>query len=76
MQCPNCDAVKMFCDPPEGDGKCSTCHGTGFARFFDAIALDLLNVEQPACEECYGSGQCQTCGGAGIVEEPEVKIAA
>ncbi len=75
-QCPDCDAVKMFSDPPEGDGRCSACHGTGFARFFDAIAIELMNVEQPPCEECNGSGQCQTCRGSGVIEEPEIKIAA
>lgn len=75
-QCPKCDFVRPFCDPPKGNGKCSACHGRGFARFFDAIALELLNVEQPPCEECNGSGQCQTCKGTGIIEEPEIKIAA
>lgn len=75
-QCPDCDAVKMFSDPAEGDGRCSGCHGTGFGRFFDAIVLKLLNVEQPLCEECNGSGQCQTCMGKGVIKEPEIKIAA
>ncbi len=75
-QCPDCDVVKMFSDPPRGDGHCSECHGTGFARFFDAIALELRNVEQPPCEKCYGSGKCPTCAGRGVIEEPEIKIAA
>jgi hypothetical protein len=47
MQCPDCDFVRPFCDPPKGNGKCSACRGTGFGRFFDAIALELLNVEHP-----------------------------
>ena len=76
MQCPDCDAIKIFSDPPEGDGGCCACHGTGFARFFDSIALELLNVEQPPCEGCNGSSQCQTCRGTGVTEEPEVKIVA
>jgi hypothetical protein len=44
---PECDSVKMFCDSPEGDGNCSACRGTGFFEFCDAIALGLLNMEQP-----------------------------
>ena len=75
-QCPDCDCIKMFCDPPEGNGKCSACRGTGFGRFFDAIALELLNVEQPPCEECNGSGRCPTCRGSGVIEELDIKIAA
>jgi DnaJ-class molecular chaperone len=75
-QCPDCDSVKMFCEPPEGNGMCSACQGTGFAEFCDAIALELLNVERPLCEECNGSGQCQTCSGMGVIEEENIKIAA
>lgn len=75
-QCPDCDAVKMICDPPEGDGRCSACHGSGSTKFFDAIVLEFLNAEQPPCEECYGSGQCPTCRGKGVIEDYEIKIAA
>jgi DnaJ-class molecular chaperone len=74
-QCPDCDSVKMFCDPREGDGKCSACHGAGFAEFFDAIALELLNVELPSCEECNGSGRCPTCSGTGVMEEVQIQMA-
>jgi hypothetical protein len=45
-------------------------------RFCDAIALELLNVERPLCEECNGSGQCETCSGMGVIEEENIKIAA
>ena len=76
LQCPDCEVIKPFSDPPQGDGKCSMCHGSGLAMFFDAIALELLNVEQPPCEECNGSGQCQTCMGKGVVEEPKITLAA
>lgn len=76
MQCPDCDSVKMFCDPPEGNGKCSACHGTGFGAFFDTAIIESLSDVPPSCEECYGTGHCQTCMGTGIIEEPEVKIAA
>jgi DnaJ-class molecular chaperone len=75
-QCTDCDAVKMFCDPPEGNGKCSACHGTGWGEFFDIAAAEFANAERPACEECYGSGRCQTCRGSGVIEEYEIRIAA
>lgn len=75
-QCPDCDSVKMFCDPPEGNGRCSACYGTGFGQFYDAAAIEILNGERPACEECYGTGRCQTCGGTGVVEAYEIRIAA
>jgi DnaJ-class molecular chaperone len=77
MQCPDCDAVKIFSDPPEGNGKCSVCHGSGFGEFFDTAIVEFFNgTESPACEECNGSGHCQTCMGTGVIEEPEIKIAA
>lgn len=76
MQCPDCDSVKMFADPPEGNGKCAGCHGTGFGAFFEVVTMDLLSPEPPSCDECYGTGKCQTCRGTGTIEEPEVKIAA
>jgi DnaJ-class molecular chaperone len=66
----------MFCDPPEGDGKCSACHGTGFVEFFDAIALELLNVELRSCEECNGSRRCPTCSGTGVIEEVQIQMVA
>jgi len=74
--CPDCDAIKIFSDPPQGDGKCSACHGTGFGEFFDTSVLEFVNTEQPACEECYGTGQCQTCRGSGMIEDYESKTAA
>ena len=74
--CPDCDSVKMFCDPPEGDGKCSVCHGMGTVLFFDGAVLEMLHAEQPACEECFGTGRCQTCAGMGVVAEYELPTAA
>ncbi|MGC2194128.1 MAG: hypothetical protein WA628_05595 [Terriglobales bacterium] len=71
-QCPDCDSIKMFCDPPEGNGQCSACRGTGFGEFYDIAAIEILNVERPACEECFGTGRCQTCLGKGVVEEYEI----
>ena len=76
FQCTDCDSVKIFADSPQGDGKCSACHGTGFAAFFYAIAMELLNAEQPLCEECQGTGQCPTCDGTGVVEERDLRAAA
>lgn len=75
-QCPDCDSVKFFCDPPEGNGQCSSCHGMGTDLFFDDAVIEMLHKEQPACEECSGSGKCQTCAGTGVVEERELRIAA
>ena len=75
-QCPDCDSVKIFSDSPEGNGKCAVCHGTGFAVFFDSIAMELLNAEQPQCEECQGTGRCPTCQGSGVIEERDLRTAA
>jgi DnaJ-class molecular chaperone len=75
-QCPDCDSIKIFSELPEGNGKCSTCHGTGFGQFLNTGILEMLNGEQAACEECLGTGQCPTCTGTGIVEEHEISLAA
>ena len=74
-QCPDCDAIRIFSDPPEGNGMCSVCHGIGSYEFLDPI-IESLSGEQPVCEQCYGSGQCQTCRGSGVVEEYEIISAA
>lgn len=75
-QCPDCDSIRIFSQLPEGDGKCSACHGTGFGEFLDAGILQLLNGDQPVCEECFGTGRCPTCMGTGVVEEYEISLAA
>ena len=75
-QCPDCDFIRPFCDPPKGNGKCSACHGTGFGAFFDTAIIEFLNGVLPSCDECYGTGKCQTCMGTGNIEEPEVKLTA
>ena len=38
--------------------------------------MEMLNGEQPACEECLGTGQCPTCTGTGVIEEYEISFAA
>ena len=76
MQCPDCDSVKMFRDPPDGNGECSACHGSGFVVFIYAALGGVPERGMPDCEDCNGSGKCQTCGGTGVIEEPEIKIAA
>ena len=58
----------MFSLEPEGDGKCSVCHGTGYGGFVEMF-LDPLSARLPECDECRGTGKCQTCFGAGMVEE-------
>jgi DnaJ-class molecular chaperone len=75
-QCPDCDSIRIFSELPEGNGKCSACHGTGFNQFLDAGIMEMLNGEQPSCEECLGTGQCPTCTGTGVVEEFEITLAA
>lgn len=51
MQCPNCDSIRMFSVEPEGDGKCSVCHGSGYGgvreMFFEPVAVQL-----PECDDC------------------------
>jgi len=74
--CPDCDSVKMFCDPPEGNGKCSACHGTGFIAFIDSLEIEFLNGGPPSCDECYGTGICPTCSGSGVLEEEKILLAA
>jgi len=75
-QCPDCDSIRFFSELPEGNGKCSACHGMGAGVFFDDALMEMLRREPPACEECSGTGTCQTCSGAGVVEEHEISIAA
>ncbi len=75
-QCPDCDSMKLFCDPPEGDGTCSSCHGTFFSEFFDITTIGYLYGQAPWCNKCGGTGRCQTCRGTGVVREDKMKIAA
>ncbi len=74
-QCPDCDSIKMFSAEPQGDGKCSACHGTGFASFLTMI-LESASEQQLPCEECQGTGKCETCGGEGLIEEYDLKLVA
>ena len=74
--CFDCDSIKMFCDPQEGNGKYSACHGTGFSEFFDSVEIEFLNGGPPSCEECFGTGICPTCNGSGVLEEEEIGLAA
>ena len=75
-RCFDCDSIRMFCDPQEGNGKCSACHGTGFSEFLDSVEIEFLNGGPPSCEECYGTGICPTCNGSGVLEEEEIGLAA
>jgi len=63
----------MFSVEPEGDGKCSVCHGSGYGgvreMFFEPVAVQL-----PECDDCRGTGRCQTCFGIGVGEEYEVSL--
>ncbi len=65
-KCPDCDSIKILGD--EGDGKCSTCNGTGAGGLLDDIAHGMIPIgEAPSCDDCGGSGVCQTCDGTGVV---------
>jgi DnaJ-class molecular chaperone len=63
----------MFSVEPEGDGKCSVCHGSGYGgvreMFFEPVAVQL-----PECDECQGTGRCQTCFGISVVQEYEFSL--
>jgi DnaJ-class molecular chaperone len=63
----------MFSVEPEGDGKCSVCHGSGYGglreMFFEPVAVQL-----PECDDRRGTGRCQTCFGIGVVEEYEFSL--
>ena len=74
-QCSDCDSIKMFSVQPEGDGKCSVCHGTGFTEPFEML-FESVSDPELTCDECQGTGRCQTCGGMGMVEEYELELAA
>lgn len=79
IRCPDCDGEATFSPFQErGDGKCSVCHGTGYASFFDQLAAShnpFLNEEEreeeSQCDSCGGSKVCQTCHGEGTIEEDE-----
>jgi len=46
-KCPDCDSVKILWD--EGDGKCSTCHGTGAGGILDHIAHEMIPIGEASC---------------------------
>jgi DnaJ-class molecular chaperone len=73
--CPDCDSIRMFSLEPQGDGKCSACHGTGFEEPFEMLFESVLDPEL-TCEECQGTGQCQTCAGMGLLEEYALELVA
>ena len=75
LQCPDCDSIKIFSAEPEGDGKCSACHGSGYGGFLE-VSFDAGNGQTLECEECLGTGKCQGCGGMGLVEEYQPSLAA
>ena len=64
-QCPDCNSVKIFSIPAEGDGVCSYCHGEGKTGF--SSVNELITGEPLECPYCHGSRTCQTCGGSGVV---------
>lgn len=51
----------------KGDGRCSSCEGTGKIHGVMDAVTSLFVEKEPnhTCEVCSGTGQCQTCGGTG-----------
>ena len=67
-ECPDCDGVKVFPGPGEGNGKCDLCHGDGLGGLLDQFSATFVD-ESSECNKCSGTGQCQTCGGTGVVND-------
>lgn len=65
--CPDCDGPAIF---NQGNGKCSSCNGTGDGGWFGAIAraVDITGSTGNSCSNCGGSGVCPTCDGSGVVD--------
>jgi PDZ domain/BON domain len=73
MECPDCDCPVISLTDNRGNGKCSTCHGTGI----DAAdqAFNILSDEHP-CYKCNSSGDCPTCQGTGEIETDDSSLHA
>ena len=65
-KCPDCSGESLF-DSSVGDGKCSTCNGTGDELDpLEGVGEAMMGLPQ-TCKECGGSGTCRTCGGDGEI---------
>ena len=66
-KCKRCDGEGKkgyLCHACSGNGKCSTCKGSGQTV---SVEFDRPNGTKP-CHKCRGSGECNKCGGAGSTQ--------
>jgi len=71
-KCPGCDSIAILNSAfgfPQGDGKCSECHGTGYGDALDQMIDGMFGTEAQGCLACDGTGICQICGGSGEVDD-------
>jgi DnaJ-class molecular chaperone len=68
-KCPDCDSVDVWSPySDKGDGKCSSCNGTGIDLIDDiGNSLNPFYQTDDDCDECHGTGICQTCRGDGEI---------
>ena len=55
-QCPDCDNILIRLTENLGNGRCSSCHGSGIDAA--AKAFNILSDDH-SCYVCSGTGQCQ-----------------
>lgn len=67
-KCPHCDSIKINIFLDIGNGKCSTCHGSGLGDTLDQFASNIVRGES-LCKDCNGSGECTFCDGSGLIDE-------
>ncbi len=65
-KCPDCDSTSDLLGM-YGDGKCSTCHGTGSGDLLGQFVDGMFGTKAQGYPTCGGSGTCQTCGGSGEI---------
>ena len=61
--CEDCDGTSWN---DLGDGKCSTCHGSGYEGAVDQFVDGVTGEDDQSCSACNGSGVCQSCSGKGF----------
>lgn len=64
-QCGGAGRKDRKCYVCSGNGRCSTCKGSGQTV---SVEFDRPNGTKP-CHKCRGSGECNKCGGAGSTQE-------
>ena len=64
-ECTACESVVVFSVPTRGNGKCSSCYGTGKEQGLGGLVSDIAGTSHADCAACGGTGRCQSCGGTG-----------